>query len=64
MYGFRIFEHDGYSDFAKAIDAHKPYTAPHPYFSMWTSSVTRGSLLELVTLNQAFSLAMKLFDVP
>ncbi|KAJ1350688.1 hypothetical protein KIN20_006549, partial [Parelaphostrongylus tenuis] len=32
MYGFRIFEHDGYSDFAKAIDAHKPYTAPHPYF--------------------------------
>ncbi|KAK6052430.1 hypothetical protein COOONC_10065 [Cooperia oncophora] len=31
-YGFRLFEKDGMSDFAKAIGTHKPYTAPHPYF--------------------------------
>ncbi|KJH52009.1 K+ channel tetramerization domain protein [Dictyocaulus viviparus] len=32
MYGLRIVEHDGFSNFARSIDTHKPYTAPHPYF--------------------------------
>ncbi|PIO65399.1 transporter, cation channel family protein, partial [Teladorsagia circumcincta] len=31
-YGLRLFESDGFANFAKAIGTHKPYTAPHPYF--------------------------------
>ncbi|KIH45222.1 hypothetical protein ANCDUO_24741, partial [Ancylostoma duodenale] len=32
VYGLRIFDGEGFSNFAKAIGTHKPYTAPHPYF--------------------------------
>ncbi|KAK6738382.1 hypothetical protein RB195_020474 [Necator americanus] len=32
VYGLQIFDGEGFSNFAKAIGTHKPYTAPHPYF--------------------------------
>uniref|UniRef100_A0A158P610 Ion_trans domain-containing protein n=1 Tax=Angiostrongylus cantonensis TaxID=6313 RepID=A0A158P610_ANGCA len=56
-----VFGHDGYSDFAKAIDAHKPYTAPHPYFFYVDLICNSWFTLELNVLLDDLQLIRMLF---
>lgn len=48
-YGLRIFENEGFANFAKAIGTHKPYTAPHPYFFYVDLICNSWFTLELVS---------------